>query len=954
MQNAILAAEANPTAAAGITLQNAINTYYTATDIELPANGILYSFIVGHNENKAYIYNNSGTLALAKYTEDMQLPETAKFTCEVNGEYFVFRTSDGKYIAFPNYGVENYTDASPDGIEDNISDLTKFSTTKLLGNGDKVTVSNEDLFGKIYLKVLLRGTVKEGDHVGEKQSGVYVVKFKNNGSVLNPPVWDGASDPYGNDNFSSAISVVAMGYPLTATAEPAAGGTATVSPTSVSAGGSATFTASAPNAGYVFDGWYNGNEKLTGELVYNATNITTSLNLTAKYIQQGVVSVTVPTEFGKVMKGEDVVEGSISGNVGEIVQLTAVADEGYIFDRWVVKNTSTNQIRLKSDSTIDVELGTYKVEAYFAPEAYAQICKPTFAKSGNVFTVQSASISDGVGVENIDIVGTAFNMKNADEVQSDLGEPAQWGATKAVLVEPGATFKLNVEYMKNWADVELFINEGDGFTTIYGPYEGSDRAGLAFENMAQDGKISTSGNIASFPIAISNNLEGGDIVVIRSASGSFESNACKGSLDQGGYLDFVFVVKDLPKRTVSVQVRPSDAAESVTINGLEQTTLTASGDITINVEPKDGYRFVKWTDVLGNDVSTDKEYVDNSTQDTTYVANLVKLWKVTVTTNNRAWGIADISGVDANGFVDYAADVTLTATSNNDARFMYWGLKTTENGEEVVKPVTTTNPFKTTILRNEDYVAVFEGDYPTMRLKYENNGSGTDDDERRVNRYLASVTATAGDLTTVVFEATNESGLPRIDAEVSAFYKHNGENLIPTTSGALIDKTGNAIMVKKGTETITLNFKSWLTNISLRSNTAEPELDETQQAIFVDWNNDKDFLDDGENLGIVSSSAENSFKAADGYNREISIPASAECGTYRMRVIYYDNLRSSDDWTSTIFEDCVINQGRAYDFEIDIVDDANYITFDAPGETYFNIGEKANIQMTYPNGKAVI
>ena len=67
LQNAILAAEANPTAAAGITLQNAINTYYTATDIELPANGVLYSFIVGHNENKAYIYNNNGTLEVAKY-----------------------------------------------------------------------------------------------------------------------------------------------------------------------------------------------------------------------------------------------------------------------------------------------------------------------------------------------------------------------------------------------------------------------------------------------------------------------------------------------------------------------------------------------------------------------------------------------------------------------------------------------------------------------------------------------------------------------------------------------------------------------------------------------------------------------------------------------------------------------------------------------------------------------
>ncbi|MBP3354399.1 MAG: discoidin domain-containing protein [Bacteroidales bacterium] len=951
LQNAINAAEADASVVNGLALQSAIDAYYTTTDVELPTNGVLYSFIVGHG-TQYYIYNNGGTLAVAPYTKgETVLPETAKFTCEVNGNYFMFRTSDGNYMAFPGYGTSSYSDASPDGIEAEASDKTKFSLTKLYNNVNAdVTESNESLFGKIYLTVLLRGHKTDGDVA---ESGVFVIKIGNDYR------FDGALKPYDNGSFSSAISVVAMGYPLTATASPAEAGTATVSASSVEIGGSATFTASTPNAGYNFIGWYKGEEQVSTNLEYLAENINEPLSLTAKYVAQLAVNVTVPSTFGKVTKDGEEVNGSISGNAGETVQLTAVADEGYIFDRWVVKNTATNQIRLKSTTTIDVELGTYEVEAYFAPEAYAQICKPTFQLSGNVFTVKSASITDGDGVANGDIVGTVFNMKNASEVQIDLGEPAQWGATKAITIEPGATFTLNIEYMKNWGDVELFINEGDGFETLYGPYEGSASAGLAFTNMQNDDKISTSESTASFPITIGNAHKNGDIVVIRSTSGSFAGDACKASLSQGGYLDFVFVIDGcVPSRTINVNVEPAESA-TILMNEESNTSLTTEGAIEITVQPKTGYVFENWTDKDGNVISSEPTIIDKTEGDKTYTANLVRVWNVTATSNNGEWGTVRIEGGLGEGVFKNATTATLVAEPKTGYKFIQWTL----NG----KTISTEAIYETVIMKSENYIAEFEKVYIEMAMYYALAQDKVAFEER-ANRYLASVTAVAGkdtenELTTVVFDTQEEIGLQRVDAESTAYARTLDGEAVPTTTGALIDETGNTIKVLVGTTTLDLNFKAWLQPITVSGYIAQPELNETQQAIYVDWNNDRDFMDDGENYNKVDNTYPNpDYILPDGYNRQITIPENIQPGLYRMRVVYYDPtiLQAELDWTQDLVDETldagerVINQGRAYDFAIRVREDRDYITFTAPGGTFFHIEDNAEITLTYPDEEATI
>jgi len=619
LNNAIDKAEANPYEGAATALQQAIDAYYASTDIELPVNEGVYSFIAGH-DTKYYLYNNNGTLAIASYSEGTtELPETAKFICEVEGDYFHFRTSDGKYMAFPAYGTENYTDASSDGIEDTASDLTKYSIAKLYNNiNSEVTVSNEDLFGSTYFKVLLRGHKTDS---GAAESGVIVVD-------TNDSDFDGAAKPYAGSRYSSAITIV-----------------------------------------------------------------------------------------------------------------------------------------------------------------------------------EHASV---------------------------------------------------------------------------------------------------------------------------------------------------------PERTITVEVAPELSAE-ITINGEATTSLTAEGKITIVATPTAGYGFKNWTDENGVVVSTESTLIDNTEGDKIYTANLLRALTVTATSNNTEWGTAHVEGGNNGLFVE-GTEATLVATPENGCRFVQWTL----NGYTI----STQSTYKTVIMQNENYVAEFVKEYIDMKLYYALANDKLSNEER-ANRYLQQVTAVAGkdtddEITTVVFDAENERGLPRIDAEASAFAANseNGE-AVATTTGALIDKTANTIKVLVGTTTLDLNFKAWLSNMTVRGYIAEPELNETQQAIYVDWNNDKTFAGTDEIYGIVEDTYPNDeYLSEDGYNRSIAIPEGIETGTYRMRVIYFDPVGTGyEGWEEMLVNENlseddelyrIINQGRAYDFDIKVVSDKNYITFDAPGDTYFTVGDNAEITLTYPVEDAVI
>lgn len=197
LREAIATVEANPNAAAATPLQAAINAYYASTDIVRPTSGATYAFVAVNTSVKFYFYNNNGTLSLASYTDGMELPETAHFTCEISNGKYVFKTADNAYyLAYPTIGGKTWLDnESVTGLESSISDVTKFDIEKIL-NGGNVTADNETLFGLTYMYGY-RG------YDNTKSIDIYgPIVVKSSASAF-----DGANDPYFNTNFTSAISI---------------------------------------------------------------------------------------------------------------------------------------------------------------------------------------------------------------------------------------------------------------------------------------------------------------------------------------------------------------------------------------------------------------------------------------------------------------------------------------------------------------------------------------------------------------------------------------------------------------------------------------------------------------------------------------------------------------------------------------------------------------------------
>lgn len=200
LREAIETAEALPNAAAAAPLQTAINNYYASTDIVLPTANCVYSFVIVNTSTKHYIYNNGGTLSLATYTDEMEFPESAQFTCEVVDEQYQFKTSDGTYyMAYPTIGGKSWLDnESTTGLETTSSALTKFDIEKILYDGTSVTASNEFLFGLTYFWGY-RG------YDNGKYTDVYgAIVSKNDGN------FDGAGAPFCNGTYSSAIRIIEL------------------------------------------------------------------------------------------------------------------------------------------------------------------------------------------------------------------------------------------------------------------------------------------------------------------------------------------------------------------------------------------------------------------------------------------------------------------------------------------------------------------------------------------------------------------------------------------------------------------------------------------------------------------------------------------------------------------------------------------------------------------------
>ena len=207
LREAIANAENNPTANAAEALNAAINAYLGTTDVELPVDGEKYTLtMVAKNGNRFYLNYTGSDIAMVARGEEEELPESAQFLCNDNGDGTVsLVTNDGKYLVYHSkYAGVSWLQngGDTDGLQDGESDMTKITFAKM-SNGNNVSAdSNGQLFG------LLTWYGKRGYDTGKNEDCYGYMVLMSDGSD-----YDGASAPFWNDNYSSAFLVEKVATP---------------------------------------------------------------------------------------------------------------------------------------------------------------------------------------------------------------------------------------------------------------------------------------------------------------------------------------------------------------------------------------------------------------------------------------------------------------------------------------------------------------------------------------------------------------------------------------------------------------------------------------------------------------------------------------------------------------------------------------------------------------------
>ena len=259
-------------------------------------------------------------------------------------------------------------------------------------------------------------------------------------------------------------------------------------------------------------------------------------------VEYTVSAVASPAEGGVVTVNGADGETTTTGNV----ELEAVPAYGYKFVRWTVDG---NEVATTAQYS-EVVNSEKQFVAVFEKltdtnDWYESIQKPTFNKLGNTTFVNAATLAGDVNAEVTGIQG--------GEIASNTVE--QKCVTNAIEVAAGAEFNLNITYQLKWGDLAIYQIDNDGATKEYGYYYGSWEPGGSTEKVVQyieeDG-VSVTGVVdgactVTYPIAINENHNPGDVIVVRAIPGvknNAKNSAYEQGIEEGGYVDFLFVVSE--------------------------------------------------------------------------------------------------------------------------------------------------------------------------------------------------------------------------------------------------------------------------------------------------------------------------------------------------------------------------------------------------------------------------
>ncbi|WP_456077210.1 hypothetical protein [Hoylesella timonensis] len=183
-------------------LETARQAYLDDDDVEKPEHGKRYTIkFFDHNPQKTFLLDYlNGKLATHEVTARQLPDESACFTAHVlkNGKV-AFKTIDNKWLSYPvkTPAPTWLTNFSVNGVTDELDEYVNGLELQRARTGANAQTTNVlNLFGKFFIKS------KRGTHADSYAEvlGYWVLKTSDN-------TFDGASDPYYNENFSSVILI---------------------------------------------------------------------------------------------------------------------------------------------------------------------------------------------------------------------------------------------------------------------------------------------------------------------------------------------------------------------------------------------------------------------------------------------------------------------------------------------------------------------------------------------------------------------------------------------------------------------------------------------------------------------------------------------------------------------------------------------------------------------------
>lgn len=190
-------------------LAAAKNALYATGNVNLPAGGEYYSLtMVAKNGSRFYLNYTGSDIAIVARGNG-ELPSSAVFSCEENGNGSVsLKTADGKYLVYHSdyngiswlensgniTGLQEVKGAAPNSAM-TASSMTDIRFEKLAPSS-YVVAGNDEIFG------LLAWNSLRGYDTGKGQDTYGYMVLKSDGSN-----YDGAASPFWNDLFSSAFLV---------------------------------------------------------------------------------------------------------------------------------------------------------------------------------------------------------------------------------------------------------------------------------------------------------------------------------------------------------------------------------------------------------------------------------------------------------------------------------------------------------------------------------------------------------------------------------------------------------------------------------------------------------------------------------------------------------------------------------------------------------------------------